>query len=69
MTKINHGKRNLESKVKRKNGYKVFAPKKATAKQKAFMKKLGIGFDSTVTRITASQKIDEALKAYKANDR
>ena len=61
MSKLNHGKRNLEDKLKRQKGQRVFKTKKATSKQKELMKKLNISFNSDINLKTASQKISEVL--------
>ena len=61
MSKLNHGKRNLEDKLKRQKGQRVFKTKKATPKQKELMKKLNISFNSDINLKSASQKISEVL--------
>ena len=61
MSKIDHNKRNLEDKLRRQKGERVFKPKKATAKQLQLLKKLGIKVQKNINRSTASSKISEAL--------
>ena len=63
MASINHAKRNLEEKVRRRKGLSISKrkPKKATTKQISLLKKLGIKADNNMNISTASLKIKEAL--------
>ena len=65
MSKIDHVKRNSEDKLKRSKGLSISKRRseKASTKQIAFMKKLGIKPDKNMNKKTASLKISEALKS------
>ncbi len=63
MSKLDHAKRNLQEKLRRQRGEQISKrkPKKATPKQISLLKKLGIEPDKNMNRLTASNKIKEAL--------